>query len=201
METWLGQCKTQLLQKLAPVRAAADEYAVKSGMVLPGETLEDATLSALFRSVNWQQTPDFNKGEVKQDFDRLVKAVQGFMDGDRLPDEDNIPMVDVPDSVPPVFANDEWFWDLIVPVPRKGQKRDEYLKSPDTIRSLYEQRHGTDEDAQLARERLYGFVHHYQPKGWVKKDGTQMPASDADKKFRDALDAFWEVHEKTGEKL
>lgn len=193
LETWLEQCKTSLLQKLMPVTAGAEEYARKSGMILPNEVLPDVSLNKLFPSVVWSWSVEQNKAGVKKDFDALTAAVQSFMDGDVLPDEDDLPMGEEapgqnkPIEVPPA---DEWFWDLIVPVPRKGQKRDEYLKSPDTIRSLYEQRHGTDEDAQLARERLYGFVHHYQPKGWVKKDGTQMPASDADKKFRDALDAF-----------
>lgn len=201
LEAWLAQCKTELLKRLEPVKAGADEYAAKAGVVLPGETLADATVSALFRSVDWNLTVDQNKLNVKKDFDALTKGVQAFMDGDRLPDEDNIPMGDVPDSVPPVFANDEWWWDLIIPVPRKGMKRDEYLKRPDTIRSLYDQRHGTDEDAQLARERLFGFTNHYEPKGWVNKQGKQMPASDSDRKFRDALDLFAQFMEDAGEKL
>lgn len=92
--------------------------------------------------------------------------------------------------------DDEWWRDVIVPIPRKGQKRDEYLKNPDTIGSLYEARHGDDEESNALRQRLWGFLNHFEPKGWEKRDGTKMPPSDADIKFREALDAFGEWFEK-----
>lgn len=93
---------------------------------------------------------------------------------------------------PPEYDQTEAFWDVIVPIPHKGEKRDEYLKNPDTIRSLYDAMKTGDGDAQ---SRLWGFANHYQPKGWTKKDGTEMPPGDADLKFREALDAFidWEA--------
>jgi hypothetical protein len=82
-------------------------------------------------------------------------------------------------------------------------KRDEYLKAPDTIGSLFEARHGNDDEAQAARQRLFGFLNSYEPKGWVKRDGTQMPPSAGDLKFREALDAFgeWFEREHPDEKL
>lgn len=195
LEAWLGQCKTELLKRLEPVLGGLKEYAIKTGMIMENELPAHISLNKMFPSVNWDFTPDQNKAGVKRDFDALTKSVQSWMDGDALPDEDRdqLPGAEVP---PPA---DEWWWDLIIPVPRKGMKRDEYLKAPDTIRSLYDQRHGTDEDAQLARERLFGFVHHYEPKGWVNKQGKQMPASDSDRKFREALDLFGDYVEKTGE--
>jgi hypothetical protein len=90
----------------------------------------------------------------------------------------------------------EWWRDVIVPVPHKGEKRDEYLKHPDTIGSLFDLRHGGDEEAAAARGRLFGFVSNYEPKGWTKRDGTEMPASETDKQFRVALDAFADWFEK-----
>jgi hypothetical protein len=103
----------------------------------------------------------------------------------------------------PAATNGEWFMPVIVPVPRKGMKRDEYLKNPDTIGSLFETRHEDTADGQEARQRLWGFVNNYEAKGWTKRNGEQMPASDSDKQFRVALDAFQEWFEKThpGEKL
>lgn len=100
-------------------------------------------------------------------------------------------------------TNPEWWRKIVVPIPRKGQKRDEYLKHPDTIGSLFELRHGSDDEAQAARQRLWGFVTNYEPKPWVKRDGTEVPPSAADFKFREALDAFAEFFEREhpGEKL
>jgi hypothetical protein len=100
-------------------------------------------------------------------------------------------------------TDDEWWRDIIVPVPHKGEPRAEYMKHPDTIGSLFDARHGTDDLAAEARQRLFGFVNHYEPKGWEKRDGTKMPASAADLKFREALDAFADWFEKhhEGEKL
>lgn len=103
----------------------------------------------------------------------------------------------------PAKGNDTWWRAVIVPVPRKGQKRDAYLRSPDTIGSLFDQRHGNDEESQAARQRLWGFVTNYEPKGWVKRSGEQMPPSDGDIKFRAALDAFadWFERNHPDEKL
>lgn len=78
-----------------------------------------------------------------------------------------------------------WFR-AVVPVPYKGQKRDEYLKRPDTIGELYNLRHDDDQ----ARRRLFGFLANFEPKGWTNQQGRQMPPSDSDKKFRADLDAF-----------
>lgn len=83
-------------------------------------------------------------------------------------------------------AGDEWFWEIVVPVPHKGQKRDEYLKDPDTIASLYGARHENED----ARSRLFGFLSYYEPKGWTNREGKEMPPNATDLKFREALDEF-----------
>lgn len=82
-----------------------------------------------------------------------------------------------------------WF-DAIVPIPHRGQKRDEYMRNPDTIGSLYLARHGEDDASNEARQRLWGFCEHFEPKGWTKRDGTEMPPSESDIIFRKYLDEF-----------
>lgn len=104
----------------------------------------------------------------------------------------------------PVTPKDDEAWrDAIVPIPPKGMKRADYIKKPETIGQLYDMRHGQDEESQAARQRLWGFVNHFEPKGWQKSDGTEMPPNDADVKFRQDLDDFAEWFEKKhpGEKL
>lgn len=92
--------------------------------------------------------------------------------------------------------DDEWWREIIVPVPRKGMKRDAYLRNPDTIGSLFALRHGNDEESQAARQRLWGFVTNYEAKGWEKRNGEHVPPSAGDIKFREALDAFNDWFEK-----
>lgn len=189
-----------------PNRVIVTEYFQKAGMLLPTEEIEDLPL----------QWVPCSKGQMQ----RLSRAISDFANGN--PAEKAFPPNDLPDAPkksanknpkanitpevdsdsndpnnpPPEDEKDLWFMKVIAPVPRKGMKRDEYLKNPDTIGSLYACRHGkTDEDAE-ARQRLFGFVSYFEPKGWTKKDGTAMPPSKTDLDFRDALDAFCEWFEK-----
>lgn len=99
----------------------------------------------------------------------------------------------VEQNVPQTDAQSEPWYRVVVPIPHKGEKRDAYLKHPDTIGSLYEARHDDEE----ARKRLWGFVSHYEPKGWTKKNGQEMPPSQTDIKFREALDQFADFFERT----
>ncbi len=81
---------------------------------------------------------------------------------------------------------DESWYNIIVPIPHKGQTRSDYLRTPDTIGSLYAAR----KDNEEARKRLWGFVAHYEPKSWVGKDGITRPPGAADVAFKAALDQF-----------
>jgi hypothetical protein len=105
-----------------------------------------------------------------------------------------------PDIAPPPTAGqnpqEQPWYAIIVPLPRKGMKRNDYLNSPDTIGSLWEARHGDDEESQICRQRLWGLVNHYEAKGWVKRDGTQMPPNQVDIEFRKWLDVFAEFFAK-----
>lgn len=82
-------------------------------------------------------------------------------------------------------AAQPWY-NILVPVPRKGMKRVEYLNNPDTIGSLYEARH---EDEEL-RRRLFGFVNKYEAAGWTGTNGRYNPPSQDDIAFRAGLDQF-----------
>lgn len=53
-----------------------------------------------------------------------------------------------------------WWRNVIVSRPRKGMKKAEYDKHPDTLGSLYDMRHGNDEEAEAARHRLWGLAEH-----------------------------------------
>lgn len=92
-------------------------------------------------------------------------------------------------------VDQEWY-NVIVPIPRKGVKRDAYLKHPDTIGSLYEARHGNDDESNEMRQRLWGFLNKFEPKPWVGKDGKTRGPNDTDIKFRKALDEFGDWFEK-----
>ncbi len=106
------------------------------------------------------------------------------------------PPINVPRGTPGSTLPDEWFLKFVVPIPHAGQKRDQYLKNPDTIGGLYEAAKSGDDEA---RKRLFGFAEHFEPKGWTNREGKLMPASDTDKKFRQALDEFMDWRKANGE--
>lgn len=179
-------------------RAIVTEYFQKIGQLLPNEEIEDLPLRFV----------PATKGQMRALCDNLGKfamgqeAVRAFDPNPEAPAgktekkaKVEVPRDPEPAAEPPEVP-DEWFMDVVCPIPRKGMRRDEYLRNPDTIGSLYVARHGDDDESQVARQRLWGFVNNYEPKGWTKRDGTEMPPSQSDIKFREALDAFAEWFEK-----
>lgn len=96
----------------------------------------------------------------------------------------------------------EWWRDVIVPIPRKGEKKVEYEKHPDTIGRLFDLRHGNDEEAEAARQRLFGLAHNWDPQPREFKGKVYQP-TEADRRCREALDAFldWWEREHPGERL
>lgn len=107
------------------------------------------------------------------------------------------PAAAAPPPQPPAKkpVDNEYWRDIIVPIPNKGQKRGDYIVNPDTIGSLYDQcKSGTPE----ACKRLWGFVSHFEPKPWTGRDNQQHPPSDTDLQFRKALDDFKDWHDKYG---
>lgn len=85
------------------------------------------------------------------------------------------------DGLPAEIAN------VKIHIPPAGTKKADYV--PQTIGELYARRH----DDESARNRLFGFMEKFQPKGWEKRDGTTMPPSEDDIRLREALDKLAEL--------
>lgn len=179
-------------------RLKATLYFIEIGAILPTEKIEDTPLRFIPRTVSQMRELGL-RIETLANHGRAEKCVWFFDHATPPPAKPAAPKP----TVQAKPKDDEWWRAVIVPVPRKGMKRDEYLRRPDTIGSLFEMRHGNDEEAQAARQRLFGFVHNYQPTGWEKRSGEKMPPSAADLKFREALDAFndWFERNHPDEKL
>lgn len=174
-----------------PARDLVTQYFRKIAQLLPNEEVEDLPLRFV----------PLTKG----DMNALAARLAEFERGDEAKAAFD-PHTEPPPAAnkPPKASKDDEAWrEVIVPIPRKGQKRDEYMKHPDTIGTLFDARHGEDDESAAARQRLFGFVHNYEPKGWQKSDGTQMSPSESDLKFREALDAFadWFERNHPNEKL
>lgn len=148
-----------------------------------------------------------------QEMSMLITKVKEFANGDRAGHpfpphddaEDAHPAKPAAESLPqtPPLKDPEAWRKAIVPLPRKGMKRADYIQNPDSLGSLFDLRHGNDEEAQYARQRLWGLVNHYEAKGWTKKDGTVIPPSQDEIEFKKQLEDFkvwWETNHR-GEKL
>lgn len=204
-----------LIKRLEPQRDLATEYFRKLAnptVLMPNENLEDLGLE--FLPVDLKQTElledairDFgNGGEVRHAFrPNELKPVEKPKEPEKpkpAPAPAPPPAAAAPAPAPAKTApangnkrDPEWFFDMLVTVPPKGVKRDDYLKAPDTIRALYTRLKEGDEEAG---RRLWGFVSHYEPKPWTGRDGQQRQPSNADLVFREALDAFKEWHDRHG---
>ncbi len=108
-------------------------------------------------------------------------------------------LVPVPGTHPADYQkprDPEWWRDIICPIPPRGVPRDKYLRDPDTVGSMYDDRH----NEETAR-RLFGFIAHFEvKKSWTGNDGKERPNSAAqiatDTLFREALDACADYHDK-----
>lgn len=159
-----------MISELASIEQDALRYFIESGIILPTESLNEIPL---------HHVPTSRGGLA-----RLQAAIDTFKTTGKV-EKLTTPAQELP-------LDDESWRGVIVPIPHRGQKRDEYLKNPDTIGSLFDARHDDDE----SRSRLFGFFHNFTPKPWTGKDGKERPPSDSDKKFRVALDAFGDWFEK-----
>lgn len=190
----------------------ATTYFIEIGALMPNEGLSDLPLRFVPRLASQmrelgQRIADFHQTGKPEKcvwfFDHLGAAPKASETsaGPGKTRASGVPEGAPPSSAKPASKDPEWWRDVIIPVPNKGQKRDDYLRNPQKIGALYEMRHGNDEESQAARQRLFGFLNHFEPKGWTKRSGEQMPPSAADLKFRDALDALAAHMERNGEKL
>lgn len=201
-----------LIKRLEPCRDLVTEYFRKlanPSVLLPNEHLEDLGLPYLPLDLKQAAALDAaitdfgNGGEAKHAFKpNELKPVEPPKVAPKpapspAPAQSPSPTRTAAQApAPPSKRDPEWFWDMLVTVPPKGVKRDEYLKNPDTIRSLYTRMKEGDSEAG---KRLWGFANHYEAKPWTARDGSQRQPSNADLVFRDALDAFLAWEEKHGE--
>lgn len=197
--------RTKMIEKLTTTgketydRRLITDYFEKLGQLFPGEGLEGIPLRFVPATQKQWEALENCIGNFEAGGD----AVRAF---DPNPEPEPKPAGKKPAAAAPKPApkptpapaakqNPDWFWDIIISVPRKGQKRDEYLKHPDTIRSLYDLRHGSDDESAAARSRLFGLVQNWDAAPRTVGDRTYEP-SEADHRCREALDAFAEWFEK-----
>lgn len=171
-----------------PNRRSVTEYFEKIAQLLPGEPLEQIPLRFVAFST--------------QEINALVQCVANFADGgDAVRAFEPHDAEDKPVEVPrgPAPSKDDEYWrDIIIPIPRKDIKKDEYLRNPDTIGSLYDVIHDDEE----ARKRLWWLAKQWNPQPREFKGRTYNP-TEADHKCRKALDDFcdWWAKNHPDEKL
>lgn len=209
--------RDRLLAQLTECRDLAKEYFEKVGALLPTERLEDLPLR--FVPVTKKQFERFQAAMA--DFGNGGEAMLGFPPNpDREPakgkpaESSQKPSGKLAESSPPdekppqadpqspkasavrqnAKKDPEWFFDIVCPIPNKGQRRDDYLKEPDTIGGLYDRMKNGDQSAQ---KRLWGFAKHWNPEPRTVGNRT-YPVSPEEFAFREALDEFCEWHDKHG---
>ena len=186
-----------------PNREIVTEYFLKCenpSQLMPGEELKDLPLrfvpatigqmNALSEMISRFASGDraaaaFPPHAMSVDFPDKTPAKQTVEAASRpLPVTDiNHPALGNPGAHDP-----EWWRHIIISLPRKGMRRDDYLAHPDTIGALFDMRHGQDEESQAARQRLWGLT-EWEPKPREFK-GTVYQPSAADLKCHEALQAF-----------
>lgn len=168
------------------LRQLASQFLIDLSWMLPTETLE--TMELRYVPINKEQYIAF--------IAKLTNyGVTGKAEKPYEPRE--IPKAATAAKTEPAKApkDDEWWRDIIIPMPRKGMKKADYDKHPDTIGSLYELRHGSDDEADEARKRLWWLAKEWEPKSREFKGKIYEPTA-ADHKCREALDAFCDWWEK-----
>lgn len=175
------QCKEKFIKNIdeAGARERSTQFLIDLAWLLPTEKMEDMDVKYAPRTKE-EYIAFLAKLTAWAASGKAVKPYEPHYEGESpLPKaEEHIGM-----------ASAEPWYGFIIPVPHKGEKREEYLKHPETIGQLYEKRHGTDEESQAGRQRLWGFVNHYEARGRDFK-GKHYPPSESDIKFREMLDQF-----------
>lgn len=148
-----------------------------------------------------------------EEMSALITRIKEFANGDRAgrafaphyDAEDAHPAKPASESLPKPPVKDPEDWRKAkVPIPRKGQRISDYIDHEDTLGSLFDLRHGQDEEAQAARQRLWGLVEYRSDANNLKnKDGTIRKPTEVDIAFAKSLQDFktwWESNHR-GEKL
>lgn len=139
--------------------------------------------------------PEFKKEETKRQ--AKIAAGKAKMKEAALPKTET-PTAEKQPPAPHVAAakakGPDWFWPVICPIPRRGMAKRDYDLHPDTIISLYTAMKSGDEEAG---KRLWGFARNWTPEP-REYNGRTYPVTEADKAFREALDAFCDWEDKHG---
>lgn len=197
------QTRAKMIRKLDPMLDLATEYfrtLANPTVLLPNETLEDVPLKwvPITTRQMWQlkeRIKGFGNGEVAEHpyppNPRPETAPQAQPPAAKTGDSKPKPHIEQTKAKDP-----EWWRDVICPVPPKGMKRDQYMKAPQTVGWMYDNRH----DSEVNR-RLFGFVMNFTVnKTWVNGAGQTVMRDqtrvDADTLFREALDACHDYAEK-----
>lgn len=145
-------------------------YAIYKKWILPDvETIWDTPL-------HFVVTTKEALGEVVRDLEKWVKLEEG-------------PNAETEEELPPDIAN------AVITLPRKGMKRVDYIKNPDTIGSLYEAAKNGDESA---RTRLFGVAENWTVNEWKDDKGQMRPPNKDDVESRHKLDLFMQWREING---
>lgn len=198
-----AQTRLWMVRELADCADLAKEYFQKCNQLMPNESLPDLPLRFVPNS--------------REKLAMLKTRLAQFGNGERAepafePDwnAEGGPPPKKPAEVAPKVAkqaekqNPLWWRDVLVPIPRKGMRASEYVGKEDTLGSLFDLRHGQDEEAQAARQRLWGLVEYRSdPNNLTNKDGSKRKPTDVDIAFAKALVAFkqWFDDNHRGEKL
>lgn len=210
-------CRTKFAANMdeGKLRQKATQFLIDLGWLLPTETLENMELRYVPQTKEQyvaflaKLTAYAASGKSQMPYEPGPIGEQKPWDkGTKPPKSESLPASGTTPTPTQASATtndavDQPWYKIIVPIPRKGMKRNDYLKHPDTIGSLFEARHGSDDESQMMRQRLWGFLNNWEPTIWKGKDGKERPPSQTDVKFREALDSFGDWFEKNhpGEEL
>lgn len=86
IEAWLNMHKTKLIALLAPNRDAALDYGKAAGILLPGDDLEDGSVTNWFPGIDWSRPIADNEAVVAAAKQRHLAGVAAMMDGHQIPD-------------------------------------------------------------------------------------------------------------------
>lgn len=182
------------IKELGENRAYATGFLIDLGWIMPNESLESMPL-------RWVPISKAQLESFKQRMGTWIQDNRAEKPYDANPEA---PLTDErkPSPKPKAAASSDESWrDVIISLPRKGMRRDEYLANPDTIGSLFDLRHGNDEEAQAARQRLFGLL-KWEPKPREFKGKIYQP-SDSDWATHKGLQQFaaWFADNHPGEEI
>ena len=174
--------------KVKESREQATQFCIDLTWLMPDEPLESLPL---------RYVPNTKPKLVEFMTKMLTWTVSGQAVAPYEADWDAEDPKNKPQNEPPPEAtgdpaeSEEWF-NVVVPIPRKGMKRDQYMDNPDTIGSLYAARHDYEED----RKRLWGLCKQGEENGWEPKarefNGKIYQPSQQDRQFFASLRKFKE---------